>query len=368
MRLLHINSYYSSSAFYKNLYDEQQKNGLDIEVYVPVSYGFNQESNYGTYTTISETYNKYDRFIFHLKHSKISKSIIERYDLASIDIVHAHSLFSNGYIAFKLKKIYGIPYIVAVRNTDVNVFFEKMWHLRKIGIEIMREAKYIIFISEPYKELVLDKYIPLNLKSDISDKSYVIPNGIDNMWFINNNAKTKMLDSSEVKLLYVGVIDKNKNVTTTIRAIEILKQKGYQIEFTIVGKVKDKKVFSVIENKSYIKYLGEKTKEELVNIYKANDLFVMPSINETFGLVYAEAMANGLPIIYTRGQGFDGQFKEGTIGYNVDPLDPNEIAEKIINSLTDYNNMSRNCIALSNQFRWNLINKKYLEIYNKVLT
>ena len=37
-------------------------------------------------------------------------------------LIHAHSLFSNGYIAMRIKQDYGIPYIVAVRNTDVNTF------------------------------------------------------------------------------------------------------------------------------------------------------------------------------------------------------------------------------------------------------
>ena len=44
-------------------------------------------------------------------------------------------------------------------------------------------------------------------------------------------------------------------------------------------------------------------------IFIVNDIFVMPSVTELL-LVYAEAMSQGLPVIYTRGQGFDGQFEE----------------------------------------------------------
>jgi len=47
----------------------------------------------------------------------------------------------------------------------------------------------------------------------------------------------------------------------------------------------------------------------------------MPSITETFGLVYAEALSQGLPVLYTRGQGFDRQFEEGEVGYAVDCFD-----------------------------------------------
>ena len=42
----------------------------------------------------------------------------------------------------------------------------------------------------------------------------------------------------------------------------------------------------------------------------------MPSITETFGLVYGEALSQGLLIIYTKGQGFDGQIKEKLAGYS----------------------------------------------------
>ena len=44
-------------------------------------------------------------------------------------------------------------------------------------------------------------------------------------------------------------------------------------------------------------------------IYRENDIYVMPSIIETFGLVYAEAMSQGLPVIYTRGQGLIDNLK-----------------------------------------------------------
>ena len=46
----------------------------------------------------------------------------------------------------------------------------------------------------------------------------------------------------------------------------------------------------------------------------------MTSLGESFGLTYAEAMSQGVPVIYSKGQGFDGQFKEGVVGYHVDPL------------------------------------------------
>ena len=94
----------------------------------------------------------------------------------------------------------------------------------------------------------------------------------------------------------------------------------------------------------------------------------MPSITETFGLVYAEAMSQGLPLIYTRNQGFDGQFPEGIVGYNVNCYDAREIADKIIKINKDYKSISQNCITLSSEFSWEKISGKYHGIYRSIST
>ena len=46
-----------------------------------------------------------------------------------------------GGIALKLKREKNIDYVVSVRNSDVNVFFKNIFYLRRIGIQIMKEAK-----------------------------------------------------------------------------------------------------------------------------------------------------------------------------------------------------------------------------------
>ena len=67
----------------------------------------------------------------------------------------------------------------------------------------------------------------------------------------------------------------------------------------------------------------------------------MPSFHETFGLVYIEAMSQGLPIIYTKGEGIDGYFKEATVGYSVNPKDVKNIVKKIEMIIHNYNKISK---------------------------
>lgn len=92
----------------------------------------------------------------------------------------------------------------------------------------------------------------------------------------------------------------------------------------------------------------------------------MPSFYESFGLVYAEAMSQGLPVVYTRGQGFDQWFPDGEVGWSVDPNRPNEIVNAILKITEDYKRYKENALRGSNRFNWTRIVVEYLEIYKSV--
>lgn len=367
MKILHINSYYCGNYLYKNLFDRQKESGLNLDVYVPVPTSMDVSAlKLGEYTTISANHGKYDRLFFHIKHKKIYADIVKKYAMNEFNIVHAHSLFSNGYIALKLKKDFGTPYIVAVRDTDVNTFFKYMIHLRKLGVEILKEAEKVIFLSKPYRDLVIEKYVPAKFKKEIFNKTEIIPNGIDDFWFQNKGTPKASLKHDNLRLVYAGEINKRKNLIATVKAIELLRQKGYYVRFTVVGRIANKRIYQQITALKYVKYIEPKPKEELIEIYRANDIFVMPSIHETFGLVYAEAMSQGLPVIYTKGQGFDEQFEEGMVGYHVDCFNAEEISNRIIDMSNNYEVLSKNCTKLYSKFDWQIISKNYRKLYGDV--
>jgi glycosyltransferase involved in cell wall biosynthesis len=368
MNILHINSYYITGRFYKNLFQKQLNKNLELDVFVPVptKNKYSLSSN-ETNTLISPNHAKYDRYNFFLKHKKIYCDLIKNYQIGKFKLIHAHSLFSNGYVALKIKQNYGIPYIVAVRNTDVNFFFRYMLHLRTLGFKIMSEADRIVFISEPYKQYVLDRFVPKKKLDDILNKIDIIPNGIDDFWFKNKISILPHKKFKHIKLLFVGTINKNKNILTTIKAIECLKKKGLDIIFTIVGSIEDQNIFKKIMKNTYIIYLEPMGQEKLLDIYRENDIFVMPSKRETFGLVYAEAMSQGLPVIYTRGQGFDLRFEEGEVGYSVFHNSHIEISKKIEMIIENYQRISERCVNNIEKFDWEIISDKYVELYKKIV-
>ena len=361
IKVLHICSYYLGTKLYQNLFNSLEKHDIEEDIYVFTDNQYKIENEYPSNVYISKCYNKMDRYIFHLKHGKVLKDIKNRLEIKQYDIIHAHSLFSNGYIAYKLNQYYGIPYIVAVRNTDINLFFNKIIYLRNIGVNILKSAEKVVFISESYKKYTIDKYIPEGYKKEMENKSIVIPNGIDKFWLENKNHS--ILKSHKINLIYAGRIEKNKNIETTIKACELLIRQGYDISYKVIGKIVDEEYKECINQYSFIEYIPHCNKEQLINHYRSSDIFVMPSKYETFGLVYAEAMSQGLPIIYTRGQGFDRQFEEGMVGYSVQHDSAEEIVEKIKLIINNYEIISNNCVDKVDKFDWDNIVKKYVNIY-----
>lgn len=317
---------------------------------------------------VSKCFKHWHRFLFSYKQLNIFKGLEKKLNCEHFDCIHAYTLFTDGNVAMKLSKKYGKPYVVAIRNTDINDFFKKLIHLRPLGIKIMRNASAIFFLSEAYREYMFKKYIPKRYHEELLKKTHIIPNGIDDFWFKNAPFNASKNPTTEgLSLIYAGRIDKNKNITTTQRAVDALNQKGYNVKLTVVGNVADEAEFNIIKKHPFTQVLPAMPKEALIHEYRKNDIFVMPSYTETFGLVYAEAMSQGLPILYSKGQGFDKQFAEGEAGYSVNPYSFEDVAEKIEKIIEDYSEISAKCPALSRKFNWEDMCEKYIEIYKSVI-
>lgn len=365
MKILHINCNYIGTTLHQLMVEELDRRGIENEVFVPT---YNKDlsvikPNKNVY--VSECFKKWDRIVFDYKQKKILRAIEEHYDVSEFDLIHAYTLFTDGNVARQLSKKYGIPYVVAVRNTDVNDFFKHMIHLRKRGVKNLLAAQKVFFLSESYRKTVFERYIPQMQRDEILEKVEIIPNGIDSFWFDNCSFNENKKLGDIVRLVYAGGIDKNKNITATQAAMRILKSKGIPTSLTVVGKIKDKKVYDIISQDPNTQILPATDKYGLIKLYREADLFVMPSIAESFGLVYAEAMTQGLPVIYTAGQGFDRQFEEGTVGYSVDCFDPEDIANKIIKCLNNYSYLRSNLKSVQ-KFKWTYICGKYYTIYQEL--
>lgn len=374
MRVLHINVNYITSALHQTMIEHLNDiEGLENSVFVPTYDKSRSVVTCKDYVTLTECYKKWDRILYFKKQNKIINAILDNYEISNFDIIHAYTLFTDGNAAMELSKKYDIPYVVAIRNTDVNDFFKKMIHLRMRGVRILENASAVFFLSPVYRDTVIHKYVPARLRQSIRAKSYIIPNGIDDFWHINSVKRDtstiveRIRQKKLIRFIYVGGIDKNKNVELTLKALSQLNDQGWNCTLTAVGKIVDKAIFERLCSYSCFKYIAPKKKEELLDYYRTADIFIMPSHTETFGLVYAEAMSQGLPVIYTKGQGFDGQFAEGTIGYHVDARNVYQCKEAILKIINNYPAFSTCSSNRSSIFQWSRICNQYVSIYNDLL-
>jgi glycosyltransferase involved in cell wall biosynthesis len=139
-----------------------------------------------------------------------------------------------------------------------------------------------------------------------------------------------------------------------------------RFSLNLAGAVIEENILLALKHYDFVTYHGLLTKEQIAALYKKNDIFALISIHETFGLVYPEAMTQGSPIVYTKGQGIDGYFPDGDVGYPVSPFSYDEFKDSILKILSDYKNFSKRCILGSKFFSWNNISGLYQKIYQEM--
>ena len=365
MRILYVCTYYHRAMIFRDSMNYLEDRGHSVLAFNAVAKGAKIDDKYRSImdekVVHKECFNKYDRFFFRLKQSKIRKAIEASVPVKEFDLIHCHTLFNGGWATCRLQQKYGVPYVVSVRNTDLNVFL-KIPTFRSIARKIVDHAAGVLFLSEAYKEKFLRICYSESERDGVLQKCDVIPNGLEPFW-LENIGQVRESVHDPLSLLCVGKIDRNKNMGTVIRVAEQLNEKGKSTHLTVIGQVVDDGVKSMLDGNRLVTVVSYLTKEELIHYYRGADIFIMPSFKESFGRVYAEAMTQGMPVIYTRGQGFDGTFPDGTVGYGVKADDADEIESDVGKIIDHYGEISRSCIDNCRIFNWNDISERLERLY-----
>jgi len=175
-------------------------------------------------------------------------------------------------------------------------------------------------------------------------------------------------------LLYVGTIEKRKNILNLIKSFEILKEK-YKIPhfLYLVGKKGPgyKEIFSYISKskfKEFIIYEGYVEENKLIKIYSNCDIFIYISLYEGFGLPVLEAMKCEVPVVVSKRENFV-EITKGAAKY-VDPLNIEEITTeilKLINSKEEKEKLIEKSREIVKNFSWEKTAIQTYKIYKEVL-
>lgn len=142
------------------------------------------------------------------------------------------------------------------------------------------------------------------------------------------------------QLLYISEYSDYKNLTTLLKAVSIMRTQGmadFRLvttadpsqfpEVEIVTREQDRALVSHPLIAPFVKFTGSIPYEDVPNLYMQSDLFVFPSLAESFGHPLVEAMASGLPILASDIPICREICGDAAVYFN--PLDPYELAEKI---------------------------------------
>ncbi len=373
MKILYLCTYYHEALLYKQQKDALVKRGHTVKVFNAAKYGAAVADKFkdgllDKDVVHKECFGERDRKLFFPRQNKTKKALLKAYNPKDFDLMHAHLLMGSGYTARRIKKKYGLKYVVSCRVTDL-IGFMRLPFFHTIAINNAREASGILFLSRCHKDEFFGKFVPEKYREQLESKSVVIGNPLEKFWEEHTAEPRKaLIEENKPHILLVGRINKVKRIPNAVEAVRILRNKGIDADLTVVGAVEDEEELQKINGIDFVKVLPFMKPEELIEVYRKNDIFLLPSKIETFGRVYVEAMSQGLPVIYSRGQGFDRVRPEGEIGYSVDCENPSEIAEKLELILQNYAEISKNCTETVKDFYEKEIISKIEKFYSDSLT
>ena len=297
------------------------------------------------------------------KHFRAVEKAVKKNNI-NFDLVHSHFIWSSGYVGAKLKEKYGVPFIVTAHGYDVYdlPFRDAKW---KEKIEyVLNAADYIITVSNSNLECI-EK---LNVETPVK----VLPNGFGNDLFYprdsNECKKTLNLPFGKKIILTVGNLFEIKGHKYLIEAMQKVVKRRKDVLCIIVGggKLKGKLERQIRKAgvETHVKLVGGRPHDEIPIWMNACDLFVLPSLRESFGVVQIEAMACGKPVVATYNGGSEELITSEDYGLLCEPANPEELAEKILIALDkewDYDRIWE----YAEQFTWETIVEEMLKIYGK---
>lgn len=283
------------------------------------------------------------------------------------DLIHGLMASYGSAAAYLFKTLNKkIPFILTLQEGDLgrNSPFDRFWQRR-----IIKKADFITVISNYLFEFAKN----YNKKAQV----FVVPNGVDLNKFKVESEKLKVKGRNSKTIVTVSRLVPKNGIDILIKAFPILNTK-YSIPNTnllVIGDGPDRKKLERLSEKlglkNKVKFLGELEPDKVPEYLSEADVFVRPSRSEGLGSAFLEAMAAEIPVIATPVGGIPDLIKDRKTGLFCEKENPEDLAEKINEILTDLN-LSQTIISnaqklVNEKYSWDVISKEMGKIYAKAI-
>lgn len=294
------------------------------------------------------------------------------------DVVHLHGTGKlSGFLYQSVKKC-GIPAVLTVhglvQEEKRQAFLRKpsLKHLyqyiarTRAEWETLNAAERII-VDTPYVEKMLAKYARKGKIAQLP-QIHVIPQGVNAAYYgLSCNPESRTV-------LSVGALSPRKGHLYLVDMFNTLRGWGTQARLCIMGSLADagyhRRLLEKIAASPYradITLLTDVSRQELFAALEDAKLFVLHSREESQGIVFAEAMAAGLPVVATRVGGVPDVVQSGRTGFLCDFGDTRTMAEMAERLLTDrqlWLSFSGYARSAALKYDWEKIAKQICSLYN----
>lgn len=300
----------------------------------------------------------------------------------SLDLIHCHGMAAMGIAGKKTAGDLCVPVVGSFHTLlpkGIQTITKRKW-TRKLGEALLwramewfyRPLDLVISPSETIRKVLYEHKID----------SVVVPNGLDvqNYSPVDKSEAKKCvarkigLKPGEKLVLSSGRMSKEKNHDVIVRAVgDVLRECNARFVFTGDGPAR-KEVEALAARSAYanrISFTGFVSEKELLDFYRAADVFVTASTFETQGMALLEAMACGTPVAGADSLAIPEVVHAGKNGFLFAPYDAGDCAQKIVRVLSagkaKYSAFSKHARATAEKFSVPRATDKLLKAYEQVL-
>lgn len=293
------------------------------------------------------------------------------------NVVHIHGTNQYSYDVYQSLVKVGIKVLVTVHglaNVEKRNAFKKKKTLKTLYQYLVQSRTEYSLLSQVPQIIVDTEYVAEQIRSCYAKRyikrlpeMHVIPQGI--------NQQYAMLQSScdEPIVFSLGAISKRKGHILLVKAFELLCKQIPNTKLIIAGIVAEQDYYDelqqCIQQSQYanqIQLCINLSQEQIFELYKRTKIFALHTQEESQGIVFAEAMAIGLPIVATNVGGVPYVVKHGETGLLSNYSDTAAFAENLATLLQDntiYNSMVEAGKYESQRYLWTKIAAEIVELY-----